>query len=61
MLTRKSWVGAATGAVLAIVWAALGFGAVLLVVALTALGGAIGVVIDRPDRVIAFLQRMQER
>lgn len=61
MLTRKSWVGATTGAVLAIVWAALGFGAVLLVVALTALGGAIGVVIDRPDHVIAFLQRMQER
>ncbi|MCA1705969.1 MAG: DUF2273 domain-containing protein [Actinobacteria bacterium] len=61
MQRRKAWVGATAGAVLAIIWAALGFGAVLLVLALAALGGAIGVVIDRPDSVIDFLQRMQER
>lgn len=60
-MTRKSFVGAAAGAVLAIIWAALGFGAVLLVLALTAVGAAIGVVIDRPEAVIDFLQRMQER
>lgn len=61
MVTRKSLVGAAAGAVLAIIWAALGLGAVLLVLALAALGGTIGLAIERPERVIDLLQRMQER
>ncbi len=61
MRIQQAWVGAAAGAVLAIVWTALGFGALLLVLALGALGGVIGLVLDRPDPVIDFLQRMQRR
>ncbi|RMH80060.1 MAG: hypothetical protein D6683_05585 [Actinomyces sp.] len=61
MLERKSFWGAATGAVVAVVWATLGGQAVLLAAVLAAVGWLVGLVLDRPDILISLLQRLQER
>jgi len=59
--TPKSLWGAAAGALTAVVRVAFDGGAVLLMVALAALGWLIGMVFERPDIFINLLQRLQER
>ncbi|MGB5759725.1 MAG: hypothetical protein WBM50_22610 [Acidimicrobiales bacterium] len=57
----RTAIGAATGAVLAIVWIAFDTKAVLLLAALTILGALVGVALDRPQRLIDLLERLQDR
>jgi uncharacterized membrane protein len=59
--TPKSLLGAAAGALTAVVWVAFDGRAVLLMIALAALGWLIGMVFERPDILINLLQRLQER
>lgn len=54
-------IGAALGALIAIVWIAFGGLAVLLVVGLAVAGWALGMIFQRPDFFIGLLQRLQER
>ncbi|MBA3267967.1 MAG: hypothetical protein H0T70_06885 [Acidimicrobiia bacterium] len=59
-LRNKALLGALSGAVVAIVWAALDFGAVLLLIGLAAAGFVIGFALDRPGALIGVLERMQD-
>ncbi len=54
-------IGAALGALIAIVWVAFGGLAVLLVLALAGAGWVAGMVMQRPDFFIGVLQRLQQR
>lgn len=54
-------IGAALGALIAIVWVAFGGLAVLLVLGLAAAGWAVGAVLQRPDFFISLLERLQQR
>ena len=54
-------IGAALGAIVAIVWVAFGGLAVLLVLGLAAAGWALGMVMQRPDFFIGLLERIQQR
>ena len=54
-------IGAALGALVAIVWVAFGGLAVLLVLGLAAAGWLVGIVMQRPDYFIALLERLQQR
>jgi len=58
---NTGFVGAALGALIAIVWVAFGGLAVLLVVGLTVAGWTLGMVLQRPDFFIALLERLQQR
>lgn len=58
--SKASW-GALAGALVAIIWLIFDWPAVLLVVGLTVLGWLIGTILDRPERVIAVLEYLQER
>lgn len=57
----RAAIGAVSGAVLAIVWIVFDTRAVLLLAALTILGALIGVALDRPERLIELLERLQDR
>ena len=57
----RAAIGAVSGAVLAIVWIVFDTRAVLLLAALTILGALIGVALDRPERLIVLLERLQDR
>ena len=46
-LNRPTIIGAAVGALVAFVWAWLGFGALVLIVVLAALGGLVGYVLSQ--------------
>lgn len=61
ILRNTGLIGAALGALIAIVWVALGGAAVLLVLGLAAAGWLVGMIFQRPDFVIGLLQRLQER
>ncbi len=61
MLTNKALWGALAGALVAIVWVTFDSSAVLLVIALAAVGWLIGTIIDRPEVFIRLLQRLQDR
>ncbi len=54
-------IGAALGALIAIVWVAFGGLAVLLVLGLALTGWLIGMIFQRPDFLIGLLQRLQQR
>lgn len=54
-------IGAALGALVAIVWVAFGGLAVLLVIGLAVAGWAVGMVLQRPDFFIGLLERLQRR
>jgi uncharacterized membrane protein len=54
-------IGAALGAIIAIVWVAFGGLAVLLVIGLAVAGWVLGMVLQRPDFFIALLERLQRR
>lgn len=54
-------IGAALGAVIAIVWVAYGGLAVLLVLGLAVAGWVLGMVFQRPDFFISLLTRIQDR
>lgn len=54
-------IGAALGAVIAIVWVAFGGLAVLLVLGLAAAGWLGGMIMQRPDFFIGLLERLQRR
>lgn len=62
MLFRNTGlIGAALGAIIAIVWVAFGGLAVLLVLGLAAAGWLLGMVLQRPDVLIGLLERLQQR
>lgn len=61
MPTSKALWGAVVGALVAILWTALGGAALLLIAGLATIGWLIGAVLDRPERVIRVLERLQER
>lgn len=61
ILKNKGLWGATIGAIVAIIWSALDGTAVLLLIGLAAAGWLIGMVFQRPDVLIAWLQRLQER
>lgn len=52
--------GAVCGALVALAWILFDTGAVVLLVALTGLGALIGAALDRPDRLIALLERLRQ-
>lgn len=54
-------VRAVVGAVVAVLWLAFGTNALVVFVGLTGIGALIGIVLDRPDRLIGLLQRLQDR
>lgn len=55
----KTLIGAVAGALVALAWIVFDTGAVVLLVALTAIGAIIGLVLDDPDRLIAVLERLK--
>jgi hypothetical protein len=55
---NKTLTGAAIGAALALAWILFDTGAVILLLALTALGALIGLALDQPERLIALLERL---
>jgi len=57
----KSVLGTILGAVVGVLWVTLGGGAVLVVIALSGVGGLIGVVLDRPEIAISWLERLRDR
>ena len=59
-MTRPT-IGLVAGVVVAIVWAALGLGAALLAIVLGGLGYLVGLLVERPEALIAVLERLQER
>jgi uncharacterized membrane protein len=59
--TSRTAIGAVSGATVGIIWIAFDTKAVLVVAALTALGALIGIALDRPQRIIDFLERLQDR
>jgi len=59
--TSRTIIGAATGAIVALIWIAFDTKAVLLLAALTGIGALIGVALDRPQRLIDILERLQDR
>ena len=61
MPTSKAIWGAVVGALVAILWIALGGATLLLIIALTAIGWLIGATLDRPEGVIRVLERLQQR
>ncbi len=62
MLTKKrSFWGALTGVVIAIIWVALGGPAVGIMIGLGALGWIIGSILDKPDVLIKLLERLKDR
>jgi uncharacterized membrane protein len=61
LFRNTGMIGAALGALVAIVWVAFGGLAVLLVVGLAVAGWAVGMVFQRPDFFIAVLERLQRR
>ena len=61
MLNNKALWGALTGALIAVIWVAFDGEAVLLVVGLGAAGWLFGMIFERPDLPIGFLQRIQDR
>lgn len=61
IIRNTGLIGAALGALIAIVWVAFGGLAVLLVLGLALAGWALGMVFQRPDFFIGLLQRLQER
>lgn len=61
MLNDNATRGAIAGALLAIIWVTLDGGAALLVAALATTGWLVGTILDRPDVLIEWLQRLQDR
>jgi uncharacterized membrane protein len=61
IIRNSGVVGAALGALVAIVWVAFGGLSVLLVLGLAAAGWLVGMVFQRPDLLIGLLERLQER
>jgi uncharacterized membrane protein len=58
---NRTAIGAGAGAVLALVWVVLGGWAMIAVVVLAAVGGAIGFVLDRPGALNELLERITNR
>ena len=61
IIRNTGLIGAALGALIAIVWVAFGGLAVLLVLGLTLAGWLIGMIFQRPDFLIGVLERLQQR
>ncbi|BAN03589.1 hypothetical protein [Ilumatobacter coccineus] len=61
IIRNTGLIGAALGAIIAIVWVAFGGLAVLLVLGLALAGWLVGMIFQRPDFVIGLLQRLQQR
>lgn len=61
MTRNRTLIGAVIGALIAVAWITFDTGSVILLLTLTSIGGAVGATIDNPDRLIAFLQRLQDR
>lgn len=61
MPRNKALLGTIAGALVAVIWLTFDAGAVLLVVALAAVGWLLGTIIDKPDVFIGLLQRLQDR
>lgn len=61
MFNSKATKGATAGTLIAIVWVAFGGAAALLVAALAAGGWMLGMIFDRPDILIGWLQRIKNR
>ena len=60
-IRNSGLIGAALGALVAIVWVAFGGLSVLLVLGLAGAGWLLGMVFQRPDLLIGLLERLQER
>lgn len=61
IIRNTGLIGAALGALIAIVWVAFGGLAVLLVLGLALAGWLIGMIFQRPDFLIGLLERLQQR
>lgn len=61
MTTNKALLGALAGALIAVIWIAWDGAAVILVAALAAAGWMLGMIFERPDVLIAWLKRIEDR
>ncbi len=61
MNVPRTLIGAALGALAAVIWIIFDTGAVFLLLALTATGAAIGATLENPAWLISLLQRIQDR
>ncbi|GEM_PF-6985625 len=57
---RKAVAGGLIGSMVGLVWVTLGGWAVLAMVSLGILGGLIGWMLDRPETVITWLERLKQ-
>ena len=61
MVVNRTILGTLIGAGVGIVWVAFGFTAMLLVAALAAAGWLVGLLLERPEIAIGYLERLSER
>lgn len=59
MTTSRSILGILAGIVVAVIWQVLGGEALLWVLALGAIGGLIGYILDEPARLKAFADKLE--
>jgi uncharacterized membrane protein len=59
--TSRTIIGALIGAAVALIWIIFDTKAVLIFAGLTIIGAIVGTALDRPQRLIDILERLQER